>query len=260
MMRRGFSLVELSIVLVILGLLTGGILAGQSLIKAAAMRATTTELHKYRTAALIFKDKYFAVPGDMTSATKFWTSLSGTGSDAACQNAEATGLPTCDGNGDGRVLTSVVTGDETYRFWQHLANAGLIEGNYTGSPTNPTAGRQNLPLGRFESTVWYTQFSLAGPGGNVNFFPVPDGNWLSLNKYGQNINVAGSCPFTPEEAWNVDTKLDDGKPGNGNIMVSKGNNTSSKCTTVAGTTTDTGAEYRLDIASKDCVMYYYRAY
>ena len=49
-MRQGFSLVELSIVLVILGLLTGGILAGQSLIRAAELRAVTTEYQRYTAA------------------------------------------------------------------------------------------------------------------------------------------------------------------------------------------------------------------
>lgn len=59
----GFSLVELSIVLVILGLLTGGILGGQSLIKAAELRAVTTELDAFQTATNTFRQKYFALPG-----------------------------------------------------------------------------------------------------------------------------------------------------------------------------------------------------
>lgn len=58
--KRGFSLVELSIVLVILGLLTGGILAGQSLIRAAELRAVSTEYSRYATAVQSFRDKYFA--------------------------------------------------------------------------------------------------------------------------------------------------------------------------------------------------------
>ncbi|MGB1539971.1 MAG: prepilin-type N-terminal cleavage/methylation domain-containing protein, partial [Rickettsiales bacterium] len=57
-MNRGFSLVELSIVLVILGLLTGGILGGQSLIRAAEMRAIATEYDAWKTAVNVFKDKY----------------------------------------------------------------------------------------------------------------------------------------------------------------------------------------------------------
>lgn len=67
-MTRGFSLVELSIVLVILGLLTGGILAGQSLIRAAELRSVTTEYGRWVTAMHSFRDKYMAIPGDMRDA------------------------------------------------------------------------------------------------------------------------------------------------------------------------------------------------
>lgn len=69
---RGFSLVELSIVLVILGLLTGGILAGQSLIRASELRSVSTELQRYSSAIYSFRDQYMALPGDMLNATSFW--------------------------------------------------------------------------------------------------------------------------------------------------------------------------------------------
>ena len=87
-MQRGFSLVELSIVLVILGLLTGGILAGQSLIRASELRAVSTEFQRYVAAVNTFRDKYFMLPGDMSNATAFW------GEDAAqCDTAAADGTP-----------------------------------------------------------------------------------------------------------------------------------------------------------------------
>ena len=68
-----FSLVELSIVLVILGLLTGGILAGQSLIRAAQLRAVSTEYSRYVASINSFRDKYFGWPGDLRNATAFWS-------------------------------------------------------------------------------------------------------------------------------------------------------------------------------------------
>ena len=67
--QRGFTLVELSIVLVILGLLVGGVLSGQSLIRAAELRAVSTEHSKFVTAMNSFRDKYFAAPGDMKPPT-----------------------------------------------------------------------------------------------------------------------------------------------------------------------------------------------
>ena len=83
----GFTLVELSIVLVILGLLVGGVLAGQSLIHAAELRAISTELTNYKTAIGAFRDKYLAIPGDMNNAVKFWGAQAGStadGTDATC--------------------------------------------------------------------------------------------------------------------------------------------------------------------------------
>src|SRR5688572_8582479 len=140
-MRRGFSLVELSIVLVILGLLTGGILAGQSLIRAAELRSVTSEFQRYSTALGAFRDKYFAIPGDMTNAVSFWTVA------AACPSVAATAAAgVCNGNGDGQI-TALATGtcngtncgNEIFGIWEHLAYAGLVEGSYTGAPNSATA-------------------------------------------------------------------------------------------------------------------------
>jgi hypothetical protein len=69
---EGFSLVALSVVWVNLGLLTGGILTAQSLIRAAELRSITTDYNRFITASQTFRDKYFALPGDMRNATRFW--------------------------------------------------------------------------------------------------------------------------------------------------------------------------------------------
>jgi len=101
--KQGFSLVELSIVLVILGLLVGGVLSGQSLIRAAELRKYITLQDRYRTALLSFRDKYFALPGDMTNATAFWGAKSATNCLNNAGAAVNTATGTCDGNGDGNI-------------------------------------------------------------------------------------------------------------------------------------------------------------
>ena len=70
--QLAFSLVELSIVLVILGLLVGGILSGQSLIRAATLRSFVKQHEQHYTAVMSFRDKYSQLPGDMNNATQFW--------------------------------------------------------------------------------------------------------------------------------------------------------------------------------------------
>src|SRR5665213_3372659 len=66
--RQGFTLIELSIVLVIIGLIVGGILVGRDMIEAAKVRATVSQYEKFITAANTFKLKYGDLPGDLTTA------------------------------------------------------------------------------------------------------------------------------------------------------------------------------------------------
>jgi len=150
--KHAFSLVELSIVLVILGLLTGGILGGQSLIRAAEMRSISTEHARWVAAAQTFRDKYFALPGDMSNATKFW----GTADAASCSLTSTGDARTCDGNGNG-VLNYSFSGNtahEHFRFWQQLANAGLIEGNYSGTRNYlSTDGGENQQWDNYQRAV-----------------------------------------------------------------------------------------------------------
>ena len=253
-MQRGFTLVELSIVLVIIGLLTGGILAGQSLVRASEMRSVSADIARYRTAAYAFRDKYFHIPGDMPNATQFWGTLGGTGSDATCQNTDATGMPTCNGDGGGTLVsTSGVSSAEVFRFWQHLANAGLVEGTYTGKVAAASPFWRpgtNVPAGKRSNTYFRANNQLGYWAGNAFGFAGDYGN-AQL----QFVNNAG---HQPEYSWNVDTKLDDGQPHKGIIYADKGNGTTSFCTTVAGVAPpgDATAAYNLASTSNDCFVLY----
>ena len=269
-MRKGFSLVELSIVLVILGLLTGGILAGQSLIHAAELRSITTDYNKYLAATRAFRDKYFAVPGDMTNATAFWGSLGGTGSDATCQAIAATGTATCNGDGDGSVYNAIST-VERFRFWQHLANAGLIEGNFTGVAGSGYVPGSNVPLSKISNNYFSAAPSPAYTGagsttyyaGNTIIFAGDYGkNYFGYSSANGTTTTAGSLALSPADAWNIDTKLDDGVPGTGSLIVFKGDGTNTFCTSAAGVAppTDAGATYKLTNSNKDCLLYFVRAF
>ena len=248
-MKRGFSLVELSIVLVILGLLTGGILTGQTLIRASELRAVTTEFQRYQSAVNTFRDKYFALPGDMRNATDFWTEQA---SGIGCATASSTTMATCDGDGDGRIV-SISTSHEGFRFWQQLTNAGLIEGTYWGvsggTANDYITSNENSPASKFNSSYWFAwNWDLYDNVGiNDFFFAHPSfSNILQIGRHVADSHTHGPA-FKPEEVWNIDTKLDDGKPASGNVTTSPYND----CTN--GTSvTDFNSDYALTSPDTAC--------
>lgn len=217
-----FSLVELSIVLVILGLLVGGVLSGQSLIRAAELRSITNDISRHQAAILTFRDKYFALPGDMTNATQFW----GTDTASACSNAPVAGdrvakTVTCDGNGNGQILHT--SGPEIFRAWQHLANAGLIEGSYTGVAGPLTTGDHdpgiNAPVVKGGNSFGASILYLGTLPASHTIAYVFEGNYGNSIAYGSCNTFDCIGGYKPEDVWNIDTKLDDGKPGTGKIAT-----------------------------------------
>ena|SRR3990167_1004003 len=218
-MKNGFSLVELSIVLVILGLLVGGILAGQSLIRAAELRAVSTEYQRYVTALSAFRDKYFQIPGDMNNAVSFW------GAAATCPSISATAAAgVCNGDADGMVENSATSSNEIFGLWEHLAYAGLVEGSYSGAPSSATYSDTfatlgtNVPRSKMNNagwTLWYIAPITAAA--STTYFEGSYGNMLNFGGTGGSLTTAPL--LKPEEAWNIDTKNDDGKPATGRIVT-----------------------------------------
>lgn len=247
-MRHGFSLVELSIVLVILGLLTGGILAGQSLIRAAELRSVNTDLNRYQAAIYAFRDKYFAFPGDMNSATKFWGVANGTGSDSTCYQSLGAGTATCNGDGDGLIdYDAVRFNAEPHRAWQHLANAGLVEGNYTGIWDGTDVPGTLVPRGRMSNTGYSLVYIAYGSYFGETHSSQSNGNQLL---FGTQASVMRGVALKPEEAWNVDTKMDDGKPDQGALQTDT--SYSAACYTGSYPT----AAYALSTTSIQCSLRY----
>lgn len=246
----GFSLVELSIVLVILGLLTGGILAGQSLIRASELRSVPADINRYLAALHGFRDKYMALPGDMTNAQQFW-GVRAAGTNTVCQRTMNVTTGTCNSDGNG-YIDELSTGDnqksERFLFWQHLAYAGLVEGQYTGASTTAggtgyTAG-VNVPASKISST-YYAMFVPNNGGtitGDAQYFDGSYGNTFTLF-------AASGHPFTPEEVWNMDVKLDDGIPAIGAFRSHKQTSTFSPGCATSDLLT---AAYSLTTTTKVC--------
>lgn len=249
----GFSLVELSIVLVIIGLLVGGITVGQDMIKAAELRSVITEQQRYVTAALTFKDKYMALPGDMKNAEDFWGQAA---AGAACKTTVGTGTQTCNGNGNGMVENSTGTANaqEWFRFWQHLANAGITEGQFTGvtgagGPDDAVVGT-NVPESKISAVGCTAKHQSTITAGHATAFAGEYGNGF-LCGMAQGTAATNEGFLTPEDLWSVDAKADDGKPGMGDVVARNWDT----CT-LAAANTNTDAAYDLTNSNKDCAIHF----
>jgi len=128
--EAGFTLVEIAIVLVIIGLLLGGILKGQEMITQAKIKNIVNDFNGITVAVTSYQDRYRALPGDDLNASARWTtqapaSGNGNGNIAGLYNA----LPG---------VSAPATAAESNLFWQHLRIAGFVAGATTG----PASGAQ----------------------------------------------------------------------------------------------------------------------
>ncbi|MDD5030540.1 MAG: prepilin-type N-terminal cleavage/methylation domain-containing protein [Rhodoferax sp.] len=183
--QSGFTLVEIAIVLVIIGLLLGGVLKGQELIDQSKIKRVVNDFNNIGAAYDTYKDRYRYVPGDDPNAATRWTTAVG---GAAPANA---------GGGNGTItatLAQVLTGGnvEAGYVWQHLRASGLVSGDMT------TAARSYTP----EQTPF---------GSNYGF-----GSTVDVMGFGAGVQVfCASLP--PKAAEQLDRQLDDGRPGTGKI-------------------------------------------
>lgn len=245
LVQPGFTLIELSIVLAIIGLITAGVLVGKDLINQAELRSVIKDVEKYNTAVNTFKAKYNCLAGDCAFATDFFgTQTAGGG----CPNptvASTTESPlTCNGDGNGAIWMlaggMTITLHERVRFWQHLSAAGLINGSYSGIG-NTSLGEGiafqailfgfNAPQAKLSRTGFAVYHGSVLNNGGATFWYkyIPNNHVLILGSndscddtvclMNNNTVSAAESGTTPENALQLDRKVDDGKPGTGVVTA-----------------------------------------
>lgn len=215
--EKGFTLVELAIVLMIIGLLIGGVLRGQEMMDIARMQRTMKDAQSYMGAIANFQNQYGTKPGDIRNAQ---ARLPGCTTTANCYN----------GNGDGYIGTpqnfwdqasNVITA-ENVQFWKHLALSKMITG------INPQSGTVSFGTTHPTTAVGggFTVITSTGVSSATAISgTLPYGTIVLRVHGGITGNVELNPTVSPSQAGYIDRKMDDGKPQTGYIRTkSYGNN------------------------------------
>jgi prepilin-type N-terminal cleavage/methylation domain-containing protein len=179
---QGFTLVEIAIVLVIIGLLLGGILKGQEMITQAKIKNVIADFSGISAAYHGYQDRYRAIPGDDPNAATRWS-----GATAGSGNGQVAG----------KYNSGTVT-DESRLWWDHLRRSGFVSGNGTNQPFNAVTGMIGVQTGDAATPAVGPALKDASGNGFVGLI-------ICSANLPDKITIA------------ADTQMDDGSPSAGTV-------------------------------------------
>lgn len=183
--QGGFTLIEIAIVLVIIGLLLGGVLKGQELITSARVRNMISQQDGIKAAYFGFLDRYRALPGDYS---------------AAVGNIKGV---TIAGDGDGQIELDNGTNAEYILVWDHLSKAGFINGSYNYAATVNDATTPKNPYSGYLQLIYDNKYGDPAVATTAVRHNLKTGNQVPVNILAE-----------------VDRKIDDGNPYGGAFQFS----------------------------------------
>lgn len=185
---RGFSLTEMSVVLISVAALTTMAVGGYSLVKKAEFGDIITDINKFSKATIEFENQYKALPGDTVNVTA---------------------LPSGALAGDGNSIIN--TNDEAVRFWQHLSLTGLIEGKYSGVASQRFSTGVGVPSGPVKGSGYAVRISGSVAGVSKNALVI---EFTGIDGASDTVGI-----LSAEDAKSIDDKIDDGLPSSGIVRA-----------------------------------------
>jgi prepilin-type N-terminal cleavage/methylation domain-containing protein len=246
--KSAFSLIELSIVLIVIGLLIAGITGGASLIKSSELRSVMGEARSYAVGVNAFYTQYNALPGDY--ATAIGTSKQGNGNNKIEYISSAT-------------ASSTLTAFESSNAWLVLRNIGAIDGisnvalDETTTAKTVTFGSTsaaNAPSSKVKSSGWafdYRTLESTDPQNVVVLTSSIGTSPTTANTLVNGTNVA-TAAISPSDALSIDAKIDDNVPDTGKVRGLNAGGLNCYATsayTTATTTKTCGLTYQVDVNS-----------